>query len=264
MDRDEMYRGELVAQAVRTIREAFFRFKAPAIMWSGGKDSTALLHLTMEAFLGEVPMPVVYTDTGCQFPEVYEFRDRTTKELGLDLIISKHSTREYTDFASKEECCMTLKVGALMDTITEYKFDALLLGIRGDEHGIRAKERIFSPREKDMKWDILSQPAELWCYHSTGATHTRVHPLLHWSEVDVWRYILDRNIEVPSLYRAKNGRRCRSVGCVPCTSMIESNAISIEEIIDEIISSQTSERAGRSQDKERLYVMQRLRAGGYF
>jgi sulfate adenylyltransferase subunit 2 len=163
-------------------------------------------------------------------------------------------------------CCTALKTQALKEAIADYDFEALLLGIRRDEHGIRAKERYFSPRDQQWKWDYENQPPELWDQYTAQAdqeTHIRVHPLLHWREIDIWRYVQRENLPVNSLYFAHDGKRYRSLGCKPCTSPIESNAGTVDEILDELINSTTAERAGRAQDKEDAYTMQKLRALGY-
>ncbi|MBR9706887.1 MAG: phosphoadenosine phosphosulfate reductase family protein, partial [Candidatus Diapherotrites archaeon] len=144
--------------------------------------------------------------------------------------------------------------------------NAVLVGIRRDEHGIRAKERYFSPRDKEFKWDYKNQPAELWNqYKSTTKedNHIRVHPLLHWTEIDIWKYIKRENIPINELYFAKNGKRFRSLGCMPATKPIDSNADDVDKIITEIENSKTSERSGRAQDKEMTYTMQKLRSLGY-
>ena len=166
----------------------------------------------------------------------------------------------------KLDCCTALKTVGLKQAIAQHGFDALLLGIRRDEHGIRAKERYFSPRDEQFKWNYKDQPPELWDQYKSEAeekTHVRVHPLLHWTELDVWQYIKREQIPVTSLYFAKDGKRYRSIGCTPCCSPVPSEAKTVDDIIRELETSNTSERAGRAQDKEDAYTMQKLRALGY-
>ena len=153
----------------------------------------------------------------------------------------------------------------LSSTSREHGFDAIIVSIRRDEHGIRSKERVFSPRDKDFKWDYKNQAAEIWDFTSKvdGTSHVRVHPLLHWNEIDIWRYTKRENIPVHPLYFARNGMRYRSLGCTQCTVGVKSNASTIDEIIEELRTTQTAERAGRAMDKEQENVMQRLRALGY-
>ena len=145
-------------------------------------------------------------------------------------------------------------------------FRALYLGIRRDEHGIRAKERVFSPRDEDFEWDYKNQPPELWDQYKSKAKeeeHLRVHPLLGWTELDIWRYIKREEIPVVSLYFAKDGKRFRSIGCEPCVNPVDSNADTLDKIIQELKETDVSERSGRAQDKESDYMMQKLRALGY-
>jgi sulfate adenylyltransferase subunit 2 len=154
----------------------------------------------------------------------------------------------------------------LKDTIAEYKFRALYLGIRRDEHGVRAKERVFSPRNQDFKWDYKNQPPELWDQYKAQAEeqeHIRVHPLLHWTELDIWEYIKREKIPITDLYFAKDGKRYRSIGCECCCSPINSNADDIDKIVQELKTTKQGERAGRAQDKEEANAMQKLRALGY-
>jgi len=141
-----------------------------------------------------------------------------------------------------------------------------LLGIRRDEHGIRAKERVFSPRDSQFRWNYEDQPPELWDQYTTEADedyHLRVHPLLHWREIDIWHYIKRENLPVNPLYFARQGKRYRSLGCQTCCSPVPSEAASVDEIIAELQATRTAERAGRAQDKEDAYTMQKLRALGY-
>jgi sulfate adenylyltransferase subunit 2 len=164
-------------------------------------------------------------------------------------------------------CCTALKTDTLKQCISDYKLQALLLAIRRDEHAIRAKERIFSPRSCDFSWGYQNQPPELWDQYNkiqiSQAEHFRIHPMLGWTELDIWRYIERENIPIISLYFARNGLRYRSIGCEVCCSPVVSNAVSVADIIKELEVSNTPERAGRAQDKEQAYMMQKLRALGY-
>jgi len=256
-------------KSIFIIREAYRQFKNIAVLWSIGKDSTTLIWLCKKAFFGKIPFKVLHIDTGYKFKEIYEFRDKYSKEWGLDLIIvrNKKAIKEgVSPEKGKLECCTKLKTEALKQAIKRYRFKALLLGIRRDEHGIRAKERYFSPRDKEFKWNYLNQPLELWDQYKTNSAeeqHIRVHPLLHWSEIDVWKYIKREKIPIVSLYFAKKGYRYRSIGCATCCSPVTSNANSIKKIIKELKTTKISERSGRAQDKERTYMMQKLRSLGY-
>ena len=166
----------------------------------------------------------------------------------------------------KLECCTALKTEGLKKAIAVHGFEALILGIRRDEHGIRSKERYFSPRDEKFKWNYQDQPPELWDQYKNQTeekTHIRVHPLLHWTEVDIWKYIKREQIPITDLYFAKDGKRYRSIGCVPCCSPVDSDAATIDDMIYELEHTTTSERAGRAQDKEDTYTMQKLRTLGY-
>jgi sulfate adenylyltransferase subunit 2 len=257
-------------KSIFIIREAYYRFKNIAMLWSVGKDSTTLLWLCRKAFFGHIPFPIIHIDTGYKFPEMYEFRDARAREWGLNLIVGRNEEKLKEGMGptkgSKLECCSELKTNALKQVIKRYKLKAILLGIRRDEHGIRAKERYFSPRDAQFKWDYENQPAELWDqYKSTvyEEEHFRIHPLLHFTELDVWSYVQRENLAVVELYFSKEGKRFRSIGCEPCCSPIESQAQTIDEIVEELKSTKTAERAGRAQDKEDAYTMQKLRALGY-
>ncbi|MFH1505709.1 MAG: sulfate adenylyltransferase subunit CysD [archaeon] len=260
---------KLESQSVYIIREAYKKFQKMSMLWSVGKDSTVLLWLAKKAFYGKVPFPVIHIDTGLKFKEMYEFRDMCVEKWGLKLIVadnSKEAEEKGIGPDQKIECCTMRKTEALKKCIAEHKFEALLLGIRRDEHGIRAKERVFSPRNKDFQWDYKNQPPEMWDQFKTqkeGEQHLRVHPLLHWTEIDVWKYVQRENLPINPLYFAKNGKRYRSLGCVPCTKPIDSTADTVDKIITEVLGSKIGERSGRSQDKETANAMQKLRSLGY-
>jgi len=204
-------------------------------------------------------------DNGLEFPEVYEFREKLAKEWGLNLIVEPMEIKEEDANISGVSCCGVNKAEALKRVLDREKFDAVIVSIRRDEHGIRSKERCFSPRDKQFRWDYKNQPAEIWGFTSRieGTSHVRVHPLLHWNEVDVWRYTKRENIPVNELYFAKDGKRFRSLGCTRCTVAVDSSAQTVDDVIEELRATQTEERSGRAMDKERENVMQRLRALGY-
>jgi sulfate adenylyltransferase subunit 2 len=263
------YLDELENRSIYIIREAYSRFRNIALLWSIGKDSTALVWICRKAFFGKIPFPIIHIDTSFKFKEIYEFRDRYAKKWGLNLIVSRNDValkRGVCPQNGKFECCNELKTEALKSTLSEHRFKAALLAIRRDEHGIRAKERYFSPRDTAFKWDYLNQPPELWDLYKTtfpDEQHVRVHPMLHWTELNIWEYIHRENIPVTSLYFAKRGKRYRSIGCETCCEPIPSNANSVPKIIKELKNTVLSERAGRAQDKENTYTMQKLRRLGY-
>lgn len=261
--------SKLENQAIFIIREAYAQFRNVSMLWSIGKDSTTLLWLTRKAFYGRIPFPVMHIDTTYKFKEIYEFRDKCVREWNLNLIVAKN-TKAIENRISPDKgkflCCNELKTNALKQTLEQYKFRALYLAIRRDEHGIRAKERVFSTRDEDFEWDYKNQPPELWDQYKTKAKeneHLRIHPLLGWREVDIWEYVLRENIPVVSLYRAKNGKRYRSIGCECCCGPVVSEADTIEKIVEELKITMISERSGRAQDKEDTYTMQKLRSLGY-
>lgn len=263
------YLDELENNSIYIIREAYNRFKNIALLWSIGKDSTSMLWIAYKAFFGKIPFPVIHIDTTFKFKEIYEFRDTYARRWGLNLIIAKNENaikEQMRPEKGRFKCCNALKTEALKLYLKKYGFKALVLGIRRDEHGIRAKERYFSPRGSDFKWDYLNQPAEVWDFHQSKLAdeeHIRIHPLLQWKEIDIWNYIKKEKIPFVGLYTAKNKLRYRSIGCHPCCSPIKSDADNITKIIKELEILKTSERSGRAQDKEGAYAMQKLRSLGY-
>ncbi len=265
----EDYLLDLERKSISMIREAKAQFKNLAVLWSTGKDSTATVWLCKKAFFGKVPFPVIHIDTSYKFPEIYEFRDKVAHEWNLDLVIAQNKEALGNDMSPKKDkldCCTQLKTEALKSLIKEREFDALLLAIRRDEHGIRAKERYFSPRDEQFHWQYKDQPAEMWDLYvkpSEDFSHMRVHPILHWTELDVWKYVEREKLPINPLYFAESGKRYRSLGCMPCTVPIPSTASTIDEIVDELATTEIPERAGRAQDKERAYMMQKLRSLGY-
>jgi sulfate adenylyltransferase subunit 2 len=296
--RGEVDLNELEQKSIFIIREAYAQFKQLAVLWSMGKDSTTTLWLCKKAFFGRIPFPVIHIDTSYKFPEIYEFRDRIAKEWNLNLIIAKNEEALKKGMSPKTtsrfNCCTALKTEALKQVIRKYKFDAIIVSIRRDEHEMRSIERYFSPRDKNFQWNIIRektpeemkegdapfvslQPVEFagwdlyWSDFGQNVDHVRVHPLLHWREIDVWRYIKREKIPVNPLYFAKyvektyglKNKRFRSLGCKPCTTPIDSNANTIEEIIKELETTEIEERSGRAQDKEDEEMMRKLRSLGY-
>jgi sulfate adenylyltransferase subunit 2 len=263
------YLDELESKSIYIIREAYKQYKNIALLWSIGKDSTSMLWLCRKAFFGKIPFPVVHLDTSYKFKEIYEFRDKFAKEWNLKLIVGRNEEALAAGMhpsKGKLGCCTALKTDCLKQVIAKHDFRALLLAIRRDEHGIRAKERYFSPRNIDFQWNYKDQPAELWDQYKSkqqDEQHLRVHPMLHWTEYDIWCYILREKIPIVQLYFAKNGKRLRSIGCETCCSPIESNADTVEKIVEELRTTKVAERSGRAQDKESAYIMQKLRHLGY-
>ncbi|AAR35094.1 sulfate adenylyltransferase subunit 2 [Geobacter sulfurreducens] len=260
---------ELEAQSIYIFREAYRKFENLAMLYSVGKDSTTMIHLARKAFFGRIPFPLVHIDTTYKYPEMIEYRDRMAREWGADLIVGRNESAIAAGTGPEQgrlDCCAKLKTDGLSQTIERHGFNGLFLGIRRDEEGSRAKERVFSPRDKNFEWSYKDQPPELWDQFNTTfapGTHIRVHPILHWTELDIWLYIQREGIELCPLYFARDGKRFRSLGCMPCTGPIQSNAVTVEEIIEELRAIKTPERAGRAQDQENTYAMQKLRAKGY-
>jgi len=264
------YLSELENKSIYIIREAYARFRNISLLWSIGKDSTSMLWIARKAFFGRVPFPVMHIDTTYKFKEIYDFRDKYAKEWGLDLLVSRNEAairEKMSPEKGKFNCCNALKTQALKESIREHDFKALLLAIRRDEHGIRAKERYFSPRTIDFSWNYQDQPAELWDLYRSGTAdtseHLRIHPMLHWRELDIWRYVQRERLPVVGLYFARNGKRYRSIGCESCCKPVESKAASIAAIVKELEVTTVAERSGRAQDKEDSYTMQKLRSLGY-
>ena len=259
----------LESQSIFILREAFNRLDKIAVLWSIGKDSNVLLWLIRKAFFGHVPFPVVHVDTRYKIPKMIEFRDRVAKEWELPLIIGGNDPALAAGMhpsSGRVTCCSALKTEPLKQIIRDHGFTGLIAGIRRDEEGTRAKERVFSPRNQTAEWDFKDQPPEFWDQFNTDfapGTHLRIHPLLHWGELDIWRYIGRENIPVVDLYFAKDGRRYRSLGCAPCTGTVQSEAANVAEIVEELRTTRLSERAGRAQDQESEDAFERLRSQGY-
>jgi sulfate adenylyltransferase subunit 2 len=294
--REENYLDKLEARSVHILREAYANFKNLCMLWSIGKDSTVLLCLARKAFFGHVPFPLIHIDTHYKIPEMIEYRDRLAREWKLDMIFGENrealdSRRTFPDGnATRIECCRLLKTDALKYTLSgewpryrmnhatgQYEqdtnrepFTGVIVGVRADEEGSRSKERYFSPRDKRSDWDVGDQPPEFWGQYKTDfapGTHIRIHPLLDWTELDVWEYIRREGVPVVSLYfNHGDGTRYRSLGCAPCTKPVQSDASTVDEIIEELKTGKfanIAERSGREQDKEDGGGLEELRRGGY-
>jgi len=262
--------SDLESRSIYIAREAQARFARIGMMWSIGKDSTSLLWILRKAFFGRIPFPIIHIDTSYKFREIYAFRDRYAKEWGLNLVVARNEEAIAAGMGPKQgsklDCCHMLKTQPMKEILHRLGLEAVMLAIRRDEHGIRAKERYFSPRDTDFRWNYEDQPPELWDqFKSIGEEqdHFRVHPMLHWTEEDVWRYVQREKMPVVDLYFAKNGKRFRSIGCATCCAPVESNAATVGDIVAELETTRVAERSGRAQDKEDTYTMQKLRALGY-
>ena len=261
------YLDELEAGTIYTLREAYKKVHPLGMLWSIGKDSTSLLWMVRKAFYGRVPFPLILLDTGMEMDEVYDFRDWLMKEWGLECINHPCPPEEDMDETLPPATrAATRKTEGLKNLIAQEKYKGIILGIRRDEQSLRAKERVFSPRNNDGTWNYKNQPLELWDQYQTECSvnmHLRIHPILQWSELDIWRYIQRENIPCCNLYFAQNGKRYRSLGEKNITFPVDSKASTIEEIITELETTKTSERAGRSMDKETKDSFEKLRTKGY-
>lgn len=271
---------QLEAQSIYVLREAYRATRKLAMLWSFGKDSTAMIWLAKKAFFGTVPFPLIHCDTGLEMDEVYAYRDKYQKEWGVELITHECPAYELTDaslpYAARVASRKTL---GLKDALKHYHFDGIVAGIRRDEEGTRAKERFFSPRGDGGNWNVKEQPPEFWDQYTTDVppgTHLRIHPLLHWTEIDIWRYIQREGIPVAPLYFAREYRefegrdfggkimRFRSLGEKGITWPVESQADTIEKIIAELEVTRVPERSGRPMGAdEDESSFERLRAAGY-
>lgn len=265
--------SKLESQSIYILREAFNKFQNLAMLWSIGKDSTVLLWLARKAFCGHVPFPLVHVDTSFKIPSMIEYRDKLVSDWKLKLVVGKNedALRRKETFPagkiSRVACCGSLKKDALKQVLDEHKFTGVIVGVRRDEEPTRAKERYFSLRDKNMEWNVADQAPELWDQFKTDfrpGEHIRIHPLLHWTELNVWEYIEAEKIPVIPLYFAnERGERYRSIGCLPCTEPVKSSARTVAEIISELRKSKTPERAGRAQDRESEDAFEKLRRDGY-
>lgn len=295
------YLEQLEAESIHIFREVAAQFEKPALLFSGGKDSITLVQLAKKAFApGKIPFPLVHIDTGHNFPEALEYRDRFAAEMGATLIVrnvadtikAKNLTEPKGKFASRN----WLQTYTLLDTIEEFGFDACIGGARRDEEKARAKERIFSVRDEFGQWDPKLQRPELWNIFN-GKIHkgenVRVFPISNWTELDVWNYIRAENIPLPSIYFThereviefegqliavspfiridetdvivKKQVRYRTVGDMTCTAAVESLAATLEEVVNEIKLTRVSERGEtRIDDKVTEAAMEDRKKGGYF
>lgn len=286
----------LEAQSVFILREAYRSFKDLVMLWSIGKDSTVLLWLARKAFFGHVPIPLMHIDTSYKIPEMIEYRDQFALKWKLNLIVGQNKAaldakQTFPDGnLSRLACCSKLKSEALKHTLSgdwprwvidhksgEYvvdekaqAFTGVIVGARADEEGSRSKERYFSPRDRHSEWDVAEQPPELWNQFNTDfapGTHIRIHPLLDWTELNIWEYIERENIPIIDLYFDKGaGKRYRSLGCAPCTGTVDSTAKNVAEVIEELKGgkfSNIAERSGRQQDTEDGGGLETLRRDGY-
>jgi len=297
----------LEAQSVYILREAFRHFDRLCMLWSMGKDSTVLLWLARKAFFGHVPLPLVHIDTGFEIPEALAYRDQVAIDMNLTLIVGRndpalaarttyvHSREDHPaegDPArmTRKQCCALLRTEALRSTIDgsgpRWRLDrangklvpaedrapwhGVIVGARADEEGSRSKERYFSPRDRNNQWDVGDQPPEFWNQFKTDyapGTHVRIHPLLDWTELDIWLYLKRENVPlVPLYFDQGKGERFRSLGCWPCQEPIASRAKDIDEVIAELSSGSLrniAERSGRLQDHEGRGGLEDLRRDGY-
>lgn len=268
-----MLLDELENQSIYLLREAFSQFERLAMLWSIGKDSTVLLWLARKAFFGHVPFPLVHVDTRYKIPSMIEYRDWLCREWKLQLIVGCNDAalaggRTYPQGrATRVECCSALKKDALQAVLHQHGFTGVIVGVRRDEEPTRAKERYFSPRDRQMEWNVEDQPPEFWDQFQTDVapgTHIRIHPLLHWTELNIWEYIEREKVPVIPLYFAnERGERYRSIGCYPCTFPVKSSARTVAEIVAELRQTRTPERAGRAQDQESEAAFEQLRRDGY-
>jgi sulfate adenylyltransferase subunit 2 len=257
----------LESRTIYILREAFNKIDKLAMLWSLGKDSNAMLWMARKAFFGHVPFPLVHIDTGKKFPEMYAFRDRYAKEWNLDLKSGTCPPVEEMDPTLPPAArSAARKTAGLNKMLEKEKFTGLIAGIRRDEEGTRAKERVFSPRGEQNKWDFRDQPPEFWDQFKTDFapdTHIRVHPILQWTEIDIWRYIQREGIPIVDLYFSRNGKRYRSLGDQDITFPVDSEASTLDEIIEELQETKIAERSGRAMDHESEDAFERLRADGY-
>jgi len=289
------------SQSIHIIREVAAEFERPVLLFSGGKDSVVMLRLAQKAFWpGRIPFPIMHIDTGHNFPEVLDFRDRIVAELEASLLVA--SVQESIDAgrsfeeAGAEPSRNRLQTRTLLDAIAEFKFDAVFGGARRDEEKARAKERVYSFRDEFGQWDPKNQRPELWSLyngrHGNGE-HIRVFPISDWTELDVWQYVGEEGLELPTIYyshrrevfrrdgmllstgpfiRARADEeqfeavvRYRTVGDMTCTGAVESNAATVDEIILEVAASRLTERgATRADDRVSEAAMEDRKREGYF
>ena len=295
------YLEQLESEAIHILREVAGQFEKPALLFSGGKDSITLVHLSLKAFRpGKFPYPLVHIDTGHNFQEALDFRDSLVNKIDEKLIVrkvedtikAKHLTEPIGKFASRN----ALQTYTLLDAIEEFKFDACIGGARRDEEKARAKERIFSVRDEFGQWDPKLQRPELWNTYNgkiQKGKNVRAFPISNWTELDIWNYIRREKIDLPSIYFSherkvlehegqlvavsdyiridpsdkieKKRVRYRTVGDMTCTAATESDASTVEDIINEITATKTSERGEtRIDDKVSEAAMEDRKKNGYF
>ncbi|KER01155.1 sulfate adenylyltransferase subunit CysD [Photorhabdus temperata] len=292
---------QLEAESIHIIREVAAEFENPVMLYSIGKDSSVMLHLARKAFYpGTLPFPLLHVDTGWKFREMYEFRDRTAKNYGFELLVYRNAQGEaiginpFVHGSAKHTDIM--KTEGLKQALDKYGFDAAFGGARRDEEKSRAKERIYSFRDRSHRWDPKNQRPELWRNYNgqiNKGESIRVFPLSNWTELDVWQYIYLEQIDIVPLYFAKprpiierNGTlimvdddridlkpgevisqrkvRFRTLGCWPLTGAVRSDAETLPEIIEEMLISTTSERQGRLIDSDQSASMELKKRQGYF
>ena len=292
---------ELEAESIHIMREVAAEFENPALMFSGGKDSIVMLRLAEKAFSpAKIPFPVLHVDTGHNFPEVINFRDKRTSELGIRLIVGKVQDSIDRGTASEERGPRAsrnrLQTTTLLESIEEHRFDALFGGARRDEEKSRAKERVYSFRDDFGQWDPKGQRPELWNLYNgkiNMGEHIRVFPISNWTELDIWQYIADDKVEIPDIYFAHKRRvferdgmllaendfvelmegetvyeeqvRYRTVGDITITGAVESDADTVEKIIEEVAATRKTERgATRADDRVSEAAMEDRKKEGYF
>jgi sulfate adenylyltransferase subunit 2 len=257
----------LESRSIFIMREAYARIGRLAMLWSLGKDSNVMLWLARKSFFGRVPFPVLHIDTGKKFPEMYAFRERYAQEWALDLRVHDCPPLEEIDPTLPPAArSAARKTAGLKATLADGNYQGLFAGIRRDEEATRAKERVFSLRGAGSRWDFRNQPPEFWDQFPADpppGSHLRIHPLLHWTELDIWRYVRREGIPVVDLYFAKDGRRYRSLGDQDITSPVASEAASLDAIVAELEETRVAERSGRAMDHEAEDSFERLRADGY-
>ncbi|HET9365169.1 MAG TPA: sulfate adenylyltransferase subunit CysD [Candidatus Angelobacter sp.] len=291
---------QLEAESIFILREAVAEFRRPVMLYSIGKDSSVMLRLAQKAFYpGKIPFPLLHIDTSYKFPEMIAFRDWYPREIGAELLV--HTNRKALDQGANpyafgtQKCCGLLKTRSLLDALEEGDFDVAFGGARRDEEKSRAKERVYSFRDAQGQWDPKNQRPELWnlfnARHNKGES-IRAFPLSNWTELDIWLYIWKENIPIVPLYFAKEREavkrgnsilllqqgvrllqgekpqmikcRMRSLGCVPCTGAIYSDAVTVPQIIDEMLAFRKSERENRVIDHDEEGSMEIKKREGYF
>ncbi|HEY3390655.1 MAG TPA: sulfate adenylyltransferase subunit CysD [Prolixibacteraceae bacterium] len=291
---------ELESESIFILREVAAQFERPALLFSGGKDSIVMAYLARKAFYpAAIPFPFVHIDTGHNFEETLKYRDKLINRMGAKLIVGSVEESIQQGLVTEEKGYSAsrnkLQTATLLDTLEKYKFDAALGGARRDEEKARAKERFFSHRDEFGQWDPKNQRPELWNIFNGKkqiGEHFRIFPISNWTEMDVWQYILQENIPLPSLYythvrevfkrddvfyaalpaipRKPTEKvelkkvRCRTIGDITCTGLTLSTANTLEEIISEIAGSRVTERGGRADDKRSDAAMEDRKKVGYF